>query len=89
MLRMWMIVAAAILLASTAAAQAQNCCIPKMGEDAQSTRLIDGIYSATIVLLAVPYFLIGAVGVWIYRCRLKDSADKETERRTARRQSQS
>jgi len=60
------ITAITLLLGSTGAAYAQNCCLPNVGDDPLAGNLITGIQWATILLIAVPYFLIGAFALWFY-----------------------
>ena len=57
-----------ILLSATAsAANAQSCCMPRLGEDdEQAARLINGIWTGTGILLAAPFTLV-AIGVAWYR----------------------
>ena len=47
---------------------AQACCLPKLDENsAETANLIDGIQSATALMIVAPYVLVVIAGVWIYR----------------------
>ncbi len=50
------------------AAMAQNCCLPRLGDDDQSTKLFNGIYLATGVMLAA-LFSMAVFGLTWYRLR--------------------
>ncbi len=65
MRRVWL----SLLLLATwpATVCAQNCCMPKLGEDDPSAHLIEGIQWATLVLLAAPALLVGGGIVWARR----------------------
>ena len=63
MVRWTALVAIALVLGSPLAATAQNCCLPDLGDDPQAVRLFDGIWWATLVLLIVPFTLVGAVAL--------------------------
>ena len=61
------ILAAGILLTFTTVADAQNCCLPRMGDEPESARLVSAIQTATLVLLAAPPMLIGGIALWMGR----------------------
>jgi hypothetical protein len=68
-----------ILFASTKALQAQNCCIPKLDENQPYVaRLIGGIQSATVLLIVVPYILIGSMALRFYRRGTEKSSGETT-----------
>ena len=62
-----------VLLAGATPVHAQSCCMPNLGDDSESQCLIEGIQSATIFLMIVPFTLVGAVG-WRFHSQLRTSA---------------
>lgn len=57
-----------LLLLVPTLAVAQNCCMPKLGEEEEAQRLVDGIQWATGVLLVPPVALV-TFGVYRF-CRV-------------------
>jgi hypothetical protein len=57
----------------TVRSDAQQCCLPNVGECPESARLVEGIGAATLVLGATPFVLVAGIALWMRNeCRRDD-----------------
>lgn len=84
MIRLRQYLALGVVLGAAACVWGQNCCMPRLEDEGEpSNRLVDGIQSATLVLVAAPFALVAAIGwrVWKWQTihRLADSGPRSDE----------
>ena len=63
--RAWLVATA--LLGMITGADAQQCCLPDVGDSPEAALLIEGIYSGTLVLGATPFLLVTGIALWMHR----------------------
>jgi len=67
-MRTWRLLAFFFMLVASTAATAQNCCMPKLDEQEDSSaQLVNGIQAATVMMIIVPFALVAGIGWWYWR----------------------
>ena len=65
MRRLRILLVAAFALTACTSVSAQQCCLPNVGDRPEAVRLVEGIYSATLVLGVAPFVLVTGIALWL------------------------